>query len=370
MTNLQYKNQKKPLVYTKNAIDNAARDIRHGVGGKARVDAINKIQSFREYHLYPLMLLKNHLTRVSSSISNKVIVARRLKMLSTIVDKLERPTLDGSTSNSIKLTRMQDIAGCRAIVKNIKQLKQLQHKLEVSRSVHKIVSVKDYLTPKDSGYGGVHIIYSCYENQAEDHDWKKAKVEVQLRTELQHAWATSLEIIDTLERINLKTSHEGHEEWREFFSIAGKLVAHTEGACTIEDADYLLNLRKRFADLSETLSVSRKLAEYALAISFTTNNKVKNRGGKKIGGMYLVCIKDGEEGKFNVMVNHYDNKKSNAALNDLNKADLDESIIISVLVSASDVMALKKAYPNFFGSTRQFKDFIDTQKIKSLVDNF
>ena len=44
----------------------------------------------------------------------------------------------------------------------------------------------------------------------------KNKIEIQLRTELQHAWATSLEIIDTLENIKLKTSNEGHEEWRRF----------------------------------------------------------------------------------------------------------------------------------------------------------
>ncbi|WP_323921419.1 nucleotidyltransferase family protein, partial [Aeromonas caviae] len=145
----QYKNQKKPLEYSKNEIDRAARDIRHGMDDTGRSEAIRRIQGFREYHLYPLMLMKNHLARIASQVSNKVLVARRLKRLSTIIDKLERPTLDGHNTNSIKLTRMQDIAGCRAIVKNIKQLKQLQKKLESSRSVHKIVSIKDYLTPKE-----------------------------------------------------------------------------------------------------------------------------------------------------------------------------------------------------------------------------
>lgn len=77
------------------------------------------IQNFRELHLYPLMLMKNHLARAAAKIDKKTIVARRLKRLSTIIDKLERPTLDnGKTSNAIRVTRMQDIGGCRAIVKN------------------------------------------------------------------------------------------------------------------------------------------------------------------------------------------------------------------------------------------------------------
>ncbi len=45
--------------------------------------------------MYPLMLIKNHLARAANAIDKKTIVARRLKRLSTIVDKLERPTLDG-----------------------------------------------------------------------------------------------------------------------------------------------------------------------------------------------------------------------------------------------------------------------------------
>ncbi|HGU1538836.1 TPA: GTP pyrophosphokinase, partial [Escherichia coli] len=80
------------------------------------------------------------------------------------------------------------------------------------------------LTPKPSGYSGIHLAYSCFDEENGNNPWSKTKIEVQLRTELQHAWATSLEIIDTLENIKLKTSNEGHPEWRRFFYLSGCLV--------------------------------------------------------------------------------------------------------------------------------------------------
>lgn len=361
MSNYQYKNQKKPLQFSKKNIDNAARDIRHGCDNEHRENSIKKIQAFREFHLYPLMLIKNHLARTADKVSNKIIVARRLKRLSTIIDKLERPTLDGTNLNSIKLTRMQDIAGCRAIVKNLQQLNRLKEKLEESRSVHKVISVKDYLTPKSSGYGGVHMVFSCYENQDEAHDWKKAKVEVQLRTELHHAWATSLEIIDTLEQINLKTSHVGHENWRRFFAVAGKLVAHEEKAAVIENSEELLNLRNELCDLNNLLEVSAKLARYTFAIKMTTNKNAPIRSNAQ--GLFLVRMfkPKTDEKALQVSVEFFQMKCSNNALDALNKADLDEDILIAVMVSAKNVRALKQAYPNYFGSTRKFSDFLKKQ---------
>lgn len=257
MPNEIYESQKVALRFSKNQIKEAARKIRHGCTGVEREDSIEKIQNFREIHLYPLMLMKNHLARASKKIDREIIVARRLKRLPTIINKLERPTLDGVEANSIQLTRMQDIGGCRAIVKDLKQLNALQMRLENSRSVHRIIHTSNYLKPKESGYGGVHLIYSCFDDVDVSNAWRKTKIEVQLRTSLQHAWATSLEIIDTLENIDLKTSMDGHQQWRRFFYIAGMLVAHDEGA-SILSSEQLLEYQKEIADLEHQLSVIGK----------------------------------------------------------------------------------------------------------------
>lgn len=374
MVNPVYQTQKIALNFSKKEIDRAASSIRHGCIDEDRIDAIDKIQNFRAIHLYPLMLMKNHLARTANKVSKNIIIARRLKRLPTIIDKLERPTLDGVTDNAIKLTRMQDIGGCRAIVKNLSTLLMLKRRLENSSSVHEIVKVYDYLKPKDSGYGGIHLVYSCFHNANDDNEWKRTKIEIQLRTNLQHAWATSLEIIDTLEQIKLKTSLEGHDDWRRFFYISGVLVAHDEGASVLP-ANEINELNRELASLEEKLDVLSKLLKFSLAIKAVTSRS-KDKKHDKSQGMCLVImekenfIEELNEDfiKIKLHVKKFNLKDSNLAIAELNKSEKDENVIISALLSTSDAKNLKKAYPNYFGSTSEFGTFINKhiKQVKSL----
>jgi hypothetical protein len=265
---------------------------------------------------------------------------------------------------------MQDIGGCRAIVKDLSELNKLRDKLVKSKSTHCIVNEYDYLNPKESGYGGVHLIYSCFDTRADGYPWKKTKIEVQLRTKLQHAWATSLEIIDTLEQIELKTSLDGHADWRRFFSVTGKLVAHEEGAITLDDAT-LKEHQLEVMELDSTLDARMKLLQFSIGIKALTSKDKKILKNKNTG-MILVTISQNNINTFidnikdikgkvtplDVNVKSYKMKDTEKALKDLNKHELDPDIIIAVLLSASNARTLKKAYPNYFGSTQEFSDFI------------
>lgn len=367
MANQVYQSQKVELRFSRKSIDNSARRIRHGCNGAERIDAIEKIQNFREFHMYPLMLMKNHLARTSKKVGKTIIVARRLKRLPTIINKLERPTLDGKSENGIKLTRMQDIGGCRAIVQDLHQLTRLHNRLKSSRSVHKIVHTSDYLVPKPSGYGGIHLVYSCFHDTQEENAWKKTKIEVQLRTQLQHAWATSLEIIDTIMQINLKTSMDGHDNWRRFFSVAGQLVAHDEKAITLLP-EQLAAYQRELNELENELDVTGKLLKFSLAIKATTSRKnahIRNN----MAGMCLVVmrkedankVKENEDGTVSLLLQTkiFKMDETHEALKALNESELDPSILLSVLLSTSDAKTLKKAYPNYFGSATGFTRFIN-----------
>ncbi|HCG5918277.1 TPA: RelA/SpoT domain-containing protein [Vibrio parahaemolyticus] len=371
MSSHAYQNHKKELKFSKKSINNAADLIRKGCTvPELREEFVKKIQNFREAHLYPLMLMKNHLVRTAVKLDKKVIVARRLKRLETIVDKLERPTLDGKSGNSIKLTRMQDIGGCRAIVKDLSKLKELQKKLVSSRSVHKIVKVQDYLNPKKSGYGGVHLIYSCFENQSEQNppnQYKKLKIELQLRTQLQHAWATSLEMVDLMNGFNLKTSMEGNEDWREFFSLAGRMVAFHEGAIEMSPLEEYM-LRTELMVAQEKTNAIAHLARATLALASASDSNIRRKLPRNHtnNGMYLIKFWSSPKKSFNSSVEHFSSKRSDHALVALEESESDPNITLSVLVSSENVTLLRKAYPNYFGSSTEFIAFLKGQIKKYL----
>lgn len=356
-----YNNQKKTLKYSRKRVDKASRDIRHGCVDELRKESIEIIQNFRETHLYPLMLIRNHLSNPVRKVSKRAIIARRLKRLATIIDKLERPTLDGNQNNTIRLTRMQDIGGCRVILPNLRQLKKLQDTLQNSESVHKIDRTIDYLSqPKDSGYLGIHLVYSCFAGADEDNEWKGTKIEVQLRTELQHAWATSLEIIDTLENLKLKTSMDGYPEWRRFFYLASRLVAYEEQASNVTE-DEMTSLLEELTYLEQLLQVRDLMVKFSVAIRVVNDTKM-SKDVSRHNGMFLIVmtkeIQGNDKTVFLVHLKTYNPNETDTALRALEENELNEDVLIAVLVSATDVKKLERAYPNYLGSTAIFTDFI------------
>lgn len=137
-------------------------------------------------------------------------VGQRLKRLPTIIDKLCREP-------KMRLARMHDIAGCRAVVRDEKEVrdiaKHLNRRWEVVRDY-------DYMAnPKAiSGYRAYHLVV-----RKEEH-----LVEVQLRTISQHAWAEVIESTDRrVPTIDLK-SGRAPAEVLEYYRHGAQLLASRE----------------------------------------------------------------------------------------------------------------------------------------------
>ena len=76
---------------------------------------------------------------------------------------------------------MQDVGGCRAVLSSIDEIRRVERRLKKNRPP---VRVSDYIAePRDSGYRGVHVIVE-YDNRM---------IEVQLRTQVMHEWAITVE---------------------------------------------------------------------------------------------------------------------------------------------------------------------------------
>ena len=99
---------------------------------------------------------------------------------------------------------MQDIGGVRTIVGSIEQVRELQAAYKSSRFKHQLVSEKDYIAePKCDGYRSVHLVFRYVNKRAPDYNG--LSVEMQIRTKLQHAWATAVETMGTF----LGQAHKG-----------------------------------------------------------------------------------------------------------------------------------------------------------------
>lgn len=93
---------------------------------------------------------------------------RPAKSTTSISDKLRR--------ESIRLTQIQDIAGCRLIVTDIANQESVVQSLT---SLFKHTAVSDRRAKPSHGYRAVHVIVNS----------RGRLIEIQVRTELQHLWA-------------------------------------------------------------------------------------------------------------------------------------------------------------------------------------
>lgn len=93
---------------------------------------------------------------------------RPAKSTTSIIEKLRR--------ESIRLSQMQDIAGCRVTVRDIDHQNYVVSRL--TKVFDKTATV-DRRDQPSHGYRAVHIIVNC----------NGTLIEIQIRTELQHLWA-------------------------------------------------------------------------------------------------------------------------------------------------------------------------------------
>ncbi|HYP23992.1 MAG TPA: RelA/SpoT domain-containing protein [Actinomycetota bacterium] len=149
-------------------------------------DAFHVLVRFRAAHQRPMTKATRGLRMMVATEGAKVEVSQRLKRIPTIVDKLSRQP-------SMKLANMHDIAGCRAVLQTVDEVRRVERRLSRNRPP---VRVYDYIEgPRESGYRGVHVIV-LYDNR---------KIEVQLRTRVMHDWAIAVERLGGRLQTDLKS---------------------------------------------------------------------------------------------------------------------------------------------------------------------
>jgi len=324
--------------------------------------ALTVINNWRTSHNFPLNTFQRRLRDIAKKINSDSLIAQRIKRLASIRLKLE-------LQPNMKMSQMQDLGGCRAIMKDIQELDQMveiykHHSRGLKHTLHK---EDDYITnPKNSGYRGVHLIYKYGSDKSTD--FKDMRIEIQIRTLLQHAWATAVETVGTFIKMPLKSSL-GDAGWLRFFSLMGSAMAISEGKPIVPGTSENINeLRDEIILLSKKLDVETHLFTFRHSIQVMSSNR------KLTNAYYYLLDLDPDEGR--VIIKSYTQNQLKTASDDY--MTLEKRITSgkrdAVLVSADSVKALKLAYPNYYLDTdiflQQLKEFTASGKFSTQLKLF
>lgn len=254
----------------------------------------------------------------------------------------------------MKLSQMHDLGGCRAILPDVAAVDRLYGMYrgdEPLRETESFLKCYDYIrSPKDDGYRGVHIVGRYHARIASREPWNGHRIEIQIRSRLQHAFATTVETVTTFTREPLKFG-AGPVKWRRFFALMGSALARREatplvlGTPTDEK-----ELTKELRDTTRALKVRQRLRGWTAAVQTLPR---KNMEGFK----WLLLVLNLKRNTVNVTgySSRHEASKVIAEIEQSNENDA----LDAVLVWVGSVGDLRAAYPNYYADTREFIAALD-----------
>ncbi len=312
--------------------------------------ALELVNRWRACHAYPINTFQATLRTKTGNCIGSVLVAQRLKRMPTIIDKLSR-------FPNMQITTMQDIAGIRGIFDELADIETIVSKyVENKNFPHELVGNYNYIqNPRDiDGYRSHHLVYKYYNRHKPMYDG--LRVEIQLRTKLQHIWATAVETMGTFLGQALK-SKQGEKEWLDFFALVSSAFSFLENTPQVPRFAHLSKREtiEKVAKMEKELDAIEKMKNFSTVVSEINTNKSYT--------YHLLVL---NSLKHSIDVYTYDRDNFEKAMADYAKFE-DEaskgSKLEPVLVSAGPMENLRKAYPNLFLDITEFE-----QALMSLIN--
>lgn len=329
---------------TKSAVRRAGEELRAAPSPFADVRAAEVVNRWREAHLEPLQLALDAVHQNAAELHAPV--AGRIKKFDTIVDKLAR-------FPSAKLDRFYDIAGCRVVVTDLNELEMLCSRIESTLDCDVNQSRKrNYVAEgcrPESGYRGRHLILRFDGLEC----GLRLSVELQVRTEMQHLWATAVELYDRARGTRLKFGERNPTSW-EFFRRASEVIRRLEEHEEVDAGEI-----RRMFPISDGIAVSqriiRELTEASEA-STLVNSSLKDK--------FEFCVIDF------VPSEQYMSLVSVDSMSAIRQYSLHEKVTYlgeddidiphdTVLVRGQSADQLSMLYPNYFGDISPFLRLVD-----------
>lgn len=325
--------------YSKNQVRKAGETLR--LSSDPTVHEWDIVDYWRAAHQQPLDCMANLLESFIAE-DDGSFAACRLKRIDSIRGKLLRE------GRSYKLNSMYDIAGCRLVTNSIDRVHEIAERLE---RLDEFYSCKNYIAnPQSTGYRSIHLIHKF---DSLEYGYGNLKVETQIRTSLQHMWATAVEVYDVVSKNALKFG-AGEKDEKRYFALISNLFAfeeHTEpvpGAPT--DAKETLEELRR---LDKLLHIASRLKAYSNSVS------VANTVAKRMHADYVLLMIDFDMQQIQLKTFlSCEENDAVAAYSEFERRK--ESSEDAVLLKASSMDDLSKAYPNYYSDISLFLAKLDS----------
>lgn len=273
----------------------------------------------------------------------EAVVAQRLKRMESITAKLNRPLRHS-------LHEMQDIAGCRCVVPTVADVSAVVARMGMSRRRHKLFRPYDYIQrPKPDGYRSHHLVYEYHSDR--NSYFNGMRIEVQVRSQLQHSWATAIETMGTF-RGELLKAGEGNHRWLRFFQLVSSAFAILESCSAVpgtpcDPGELVAEIKYLAADLR----VVQLLKSYQATLKIYGD--VISQGpsyflveSEPYGGT-IVKLRVTRYSPSDLTRANAEYAAAEAKLNNVRGAS-------AVLVSTGSLKQLQQMYPNYYADTNLF----------------
>ncbi len=296
------------------------------------IEDLEMLQTFRISYKEPLSQVFDILRKSIIEVDNNAIVTYRVKRIESIISKLKR-------LEKTQLPRIEDIAGCRCILRSNEQVYKLKNIL--NDYLHIKSDRNDYIeNPKPDGYKSLHLI-------VQTKDQKSNPIEVQLRCEKDHNWATLVEITDQI--YDTKIKELGNEK-----ELGRILYLLSIGINSLE--------KKELKELINLIE-QKKFLEKISSPFFNNSIKVRQQWSKiskrKGDDFYLIQVDQSNNSKISSFNNFFNAEKN--YFQEYQKNPTNNIVLTHIPNAKFDQIA--KAYSNY---TLTFHDFIDDFSTKLL----
>ncbi|WP_162695534.1 RelA/SpoT domain-containing protein [Agrobacterium tumefaciens] len=294
--------------------------------------------SWRDSHVLPMKSIRLSIAHRMRHLKLSGDVVARAKRMSSIRGKLRR--------HPGKLDQMQDLGGCRAIMDDINGVNALV--AECQRMPHEVRNHKNYVDhAKADGYRSHHVIFR-FDGEADRAMYRGRRVELQIRTKLQHSWATAVEVVGQTRLEELK-SGKGSAEWLRFFRLMSDEFSFEEG-CELDRV--APERRHRLTEIRECNNALR-------AMEVLENHRTTTRYIKSyiLSGDARVFLIRYDNVNHTVSVEGYSDPSVGAIALQHEEMAMEEAGLAEnsvVLVDAKEAASIVSAFPNYFGDVSLF----------------